>query len=117
MLAGREKTMKKFTVTFGDYDGDILLLPADDKRLDGARGMTEFGSAEIYIANNLSNRLTFRTIVHELTHYALFCYDKSADDTNTEICFKNEEELCRFNEKVLPDIYTQARDAEKFFQK
>lgn len=102
--------MEKFVVvSFGEFDGTVNLIPADDDRLDGARGMCDYEENEIYIADNLSPVVLRRTLIHELTHYALFCYHHSAKDTNKDINFRNEEELCYLNERMLPEIYLQAK--------
>ena len=102
--------MKKRIVSFQEYDWEVRMVRADSTNLDGARGITDYNTSRIYIANNLSNITLKQTLIHELTHAALYDYDHSADDTTSEINFKNEEELCRFMEVAMCEIYEQAME-------
>lgn len=102
--------MKKRIVSFQEYDWEVRMVRADSTNLDGARGITDYNTSRIYIANNLSNITLKQTLIHELTHAALYDYDHSADDTTSEINFNNEEELCRFMEVAMSEIYEQAME-------
>ena len=99
---------KNFVAIFKNYEVTIRFVSENNKKLSDAYGMTYFDECEIYIRNNLSEYLTFRTLIHELTHFALYAYDMSADDPTAEVGFKTEEQLCEFSELAIPEIYSQA---------
>ena len=107
--------MKKMVASFNDCEVTVKLVSARHAKLDGAHGITYFDEGVIYIRNNLTNTLLKRTIIHELTHFALYAFDFTVNDTTTGIGFKNEEELCVFNERALPLIYEQAMDIYAYF--
>ena len=99
---------KKAIVAFKDYEATVRIVRENHPKLNGAHGMTYFDECEIYVRNNLSETLMFRTLIHELTHFALYAYDMSADDAEKKVGFRNEEQLCRFAELAVPEIYMQA---------
>ena len=107
--------MKKMVASFNDCEVTVKLVSPRNPKLDGAHGITYFDEGEIFIRRDLTKTLLKRTIIHELTHYALYAFDKSANDTTKSIGFKNEEELCLFNERALPLIYEQAMDIYSYF--
>ncbi len=107
--------MKKMVTSFNDCEVTVKLVSPRNPKLDGAHGITYFDEGEILIRRGLTKTLLKRTIIHELTHYALYAFDKSVNDTTEDIGFKNEEELCLFNERALPLIYEQAMDIYNYF--
>lgn len=107
--------MKKTYATFNAYEVDVFYVKPNHKKLDGAYGMTYFAESEIYIANNMPKHMLKRTLIHEFTHFALFAYDKGADNAAEEIALKNEEELCYLMERAMPAIYEQAYEIAEIF--
>ena len=108
--------MKKTWATFNKYDVEILYVSPNNKRLDGAHGITLFDSSEILIANNMSDYMLKRTLIHELMHFALYAYDMSADNAEEEINIPTEEKLCYLMERAIPEIYEQAMSIYNYFK-
>lgn len=108
---------KEMTACFNDCTVTVKLVPSDSPKLDGAYGITYFDKSKIFIRRDLTKSLLKRTIIHELTHFALYAFGKSVNDTTEGIGFKTEEDLCAFNEYALPLIYEQSNDIYSYFTK
>ena len=100
--------MRHIWATFNKYDVEVRFVPANHARLAGAHGMTYFTESEIYVSQNLTRRMTFRTLIHEFMHFALYAYDVGADDATIQIALDNEEQLCYLAERFIPEVYEQA---------
>ena len=109
--------MKKIWATFNKYDVEVFYVSPMHAKLNGAHGMTYFDESAIYISDCMTRRMTYRTLIHEFMHFALYAYDVSADDASIQIALDTEEELCYLAERFIPEIYEQARSALKKFRK
>jgi len=109
--------MKKIWATFNKYDVEVFLVSPNHVKLVGAHGMTYFDDGAIYISAGMTERMTYRTLIHEFMHFALWAYDVSADDASIQIGLATEEDLCYLAERFIPEVYEQARSALKYFKK
>jgi len=107
--------MKKRIAVFNGYEVTVKYVSNKNTKLCGNYGMTYYDENTIYIATGMTKELLKRTLIHELTHYALFAYDMSADDAATGLGFATEEQLCTFVETAVPLIYEQALDMLAYF--
>ena len=107
--------MKKRIAVFNGYEVTVKYVSNKNTKLCGNYGMTYYDENTIYIATGMTKELLKRTLIHELTHYALFAYDMSADDAATGVGFATEEQLCTFVETAVPLIYEQALDMLAYF--
>lgn len=79
-------------VQFVSPDDEILLMPTG-----WTIGVTDWNTKTIYVADNLSDEMTYNVLIHELCHCIIFSY-------GYQFNISDEECICQIMEQFSDDI-------------
>lgn len=104
--------MNNVTIIFNGIKWAVCLVPKDDPEMNSGEtevlGLTSYTTQVIRIRAGMTEIVTYQTIVHELTHAAMFSFGFSDADFNIET-------ICNFMGAYINQIYDAANTVINVF--